>query len=380
MNNSPPKPPSPGSEAQRVARGPLPPAPRPPGLPVEPAPPPYRGRLPTREELADHFASHPPSAPRLMTTPETLRPLSKAAHLAPASGSERAAHGTLTSPPGRRAPLAITLVALLASGFGMAAVWTLKQPRPHATSAVAAPAAATSIETAAIETAARPSRAADPIINPTQLPSAPDALFAVRPPHSALPCEAALGKPFVVESKPSPGRSSALWSRSRRSILANREPLALTQMCQAASLDLAGRAAYGLVEYYYQASDFQQALQWAERIPKHSPRYLDAQGMIGDIHTQRGDLEAALRVYADTWNVDTHDKARRAEVAEGFLNGAVYALEHNDAWSAERYARRAIVLNPANSRAALTLASAFARFDLREASLGWAERARELDR
>jgi tetratricopeptide (TPR) repeat protein len=273
--------------------------------------------------------------------------------------------------------------------LGVAALWISQNPKPQATAANgdaahgAVPAAlgrTSPAEAAPKGLGAKQPLAADIAINPQQLPTAPDTLFAVRSPHSALPCDAALGAPFVVKSKPSPGRGSALWSRSRRSTLANKEQLALTQMCQSASWDLAGRGAYGLVEYYFQASDFQQALQWAERIPKGSSRYLDARGMIGDIHNQRGDLEAALNAYADTFNVQLQDMAHRAQVAAGFLGGAIYALDHGDAWTAERFARRAIVLNPTSSRAALTLASAFGRFDLHEASVGWAERARELER
>jgi hypothetical protein len=420
-------------ERSRVVLGPLPPVPHlPSAVPVLTAvtpterlsaPPPLpgntpessysmpvsRGRMPTRDEIADHFiarpamgqsarASSPPAAPRVTTSEsnaESLSPLATDAIRGPRALFKLDDWSTpvrrwMASPVAR---LYAVGAGILGGAIGLGALWARTTPRAESVTEQTIVVTGVSVSTAAALSDHVPSpkspvavitQAAVPVspaaAQATPSTSARDARFAVRAQNDAVTCDTALGEPFVVRSKASPGRSAALWSRSRRSLLGGREPVALEQMCESASWDLAGRGAFGLVEYYFQVSDFVQAMHWAERIPQRSSRYLDARGMIGDIHGQRGDVPSALKVYADTWNFDVADKARRAGIAEGFLSGAVHALDNGDSWTGERFARRAVVIDPASSAAALTLARAFGRFGLQDASVLWSARARELDR
>ncbi len=206
-----------------------------------------------------------------------------------------------------------------------------------------------------------------------------DEHLAVRRPQQAESCEAALGEPFVVQPKAHAGKGGAFWSRSRKALMRGKAQSALKLMCQSASWDLAGRGTFGLSEYYFKSADFDQALQWAKRVPEGSKRYGDAQTMIGDVYNQLGLSERALDAYLSYWNLDASETDKRAELASRFVNSATLARRKGDWWTAERFFRRALVLDADNAVAAGGLARAFAHFELHEAAVHWAERSLELD-
>lgn len=221
--------------------------------------------------------------------------------------------------------------------------------------------------------------AAPPSAPPESADTGRDPHFAVRTPARAESCDDVLGRPFAVEADPHPGKSGAFWSRSRQSLLRGHAQRALEQMCLSASWDLSGRGTYGLSEYYFQKADFEQARAWAERVPEGSKRYGDARTMVGDVFSQQGRMDDALQTYLAYWNVATGDEDERADLAVRFTNSAAMARRKGDWWTAERFYRRALVLDPDYALAAAGLARALGHFELHEGAVYWGQRALALD-
>lgn len=248
------------------------------------------------------------------------------------------------------------------------------------------PLASAESKPAPAENRAQPSPGAlpeGPTGNKADAPAAPattrDPEFAVRTPKSLPSCEDALERPFRLQPEPHAGKGGAYWSRSRKALLNGNARLALSHMCTAAEWDIAGRATYGLSEYYDREGDFQQALTWAQKVPKNSKRYGDAQGIIGDIHSQLGHTDQALQVYLERWNLQPSDTSKRNDLASRFVNSASSALRKQDYWTAERFYRRALSLNPQSALGAAGLARVLAHFELNDAAVHWAERALNSD-
>jgi tetratricopeptide (TPR) repeat protein len=201
----------------------------------------------------------------------------------------------------------------------------------------------------------------------------------VRGPEKADSCDDVLGASFETRAEVHVGKGAAFWSRSRRSLMHGQPRKAVEEMCLSASWDPSGRGTYGLSEYYFKEGDFDQALAWAKRVPKGSKRWGDARTMIGDVHSQLGRNDEALKAYLDHWNVDANASEERRKLAGRFANSAAMAVHKRDFWTAERFYRRAIVLDPEQAFAAAGLARVFAHFGLHDATVHWAERALSLD-
>jgi hypothetical protein len=206
-----------------------------------------------------------------------------------------------------------------------------------------------------------------------------DRRFAIRKSESRPSCGDVLGRPFAAEAEGNRAKAGQMWTRSRKSLMLGNEERAVKEMCLSASWDINGRGTYGLSEYYFRESDFAQALTWAERVPETSRRYVDARAMIGDVHNQQGDLDAALDAYMTGWNMSADDENGRREVAGGFAQAADSALRKKDWWTAERFYRRALTLDGERAEAASGLASVLLHFEYPAAAVLWAERALELE-
>lgn len=206
-----------------------------------------------------------------------------------------------------------------------------------------------------------------------------DPRFAVRKSASVDSCDDALGQAFRLEPEQSGAKAAQMWTRSRKSLMLGNTERALKEMCLSASWDAAGRGTYGLSEYYFRESDFQQSLLWAERVPESSRRYVDARAMIGDVYSQLGDVSAALEAYMKGWNMNAADAETRREVAGSFTQAADSALRKKDWWTAERFYRRALTLDEDRAEAATGLARVLLHFEFPKPAAQWAERALALD-
>lgn len=284
--------------------------------------------------------------------------------------------------PHRWAGVAVITLLALAGGFWLGSGL---EKTEEGTVAVTAPSSVTptlrdnAIEGAGSANVATPEPATSSESEPVATPGIRDQHFAVRQPVAAASCDRVLGKPFQVEAEPNPGKGGAYWSRSRRSLLNGLSDRALEQMCLSASWDLSGRGTYGLSEYFFQKADFDQALVWAKRVPEGSKRYGDARAMMGDVYSQQGRVAEALEAYTSYWNLDLEDSDERADLAVRFANSASMARRKGDWWTAERFYRRALTLDPNYAFAAAGLARVFSHFELHEATVHWAERALSLD-
>lgn len=226
----------------------------------------------------------------------------------------------------------------------------------------------------ALDVAALP--VADALPSPKlEVPTTGDPRFVVRERVSSTSCDEAMGKPFEVNPERNSGEAGARWNRSRKSLMLGRKEQALKEMCESASWDVEGRATFGLSEFYFRESDFQEALTWAKRVPSGSRRYVDAQAMVGDVYNQIGDVKAARTAYLEAWNMASDDARTLERTAANFALSAHRALRKKDWWTAENFFRRALVLNEKDSMAALGLARVFLRFEFNEASVLWAEHA-----
>jgi tetratricopeptide (TPR) repeat protein len=100
---------------------------------------------------------------------------------------------------------------------------------------------------------------------------------------------------------------------------------------------------------------------------------------MGDVYSQQGRVAEALEAYTSYWNLDSEDPDERADLAVRFANSASMARRKGDWWTAERFYRRALTLDPDHAFAAAGLARVFSHFELHEATVYWAERALALD-
>lgn len=220
---------------------------------------------------------------------------------------------------------------------------------------------------------------ADPASALPALPGGGDARFIVRQNTSRNSCDQALGRPFRPEAEQDRAKANEMWTRSRKSLMLGNEERALKEMCLSASWDINGRGTYGLSEYFFRASDFRQALRWAERVPEASRRHLDALAMVGDVHSQLGDVDGARAAYTKGWKLPANDQETLREVAGGFTQSADSAMRKKDWWTAERFYRRALTLDPERAEAAAGFARVLLRFELGKPAEVWALRALELD-
>lgn len=199
--------------------------------------------------------------------------------------------------------------------------------------------------------------------------------LVVRKAQELESCDDVLGAPFAQKPVPHSGKSAAHWSRSRRALLRGKTSRALEEMCKAAAWDIAGRASYGLSEYYFEHADFAQARIWARRVPEASRRYTQARAMIGDIHHQEGEVEAARSAFLELYNIEPTDEPRQLEIAERLESAASRAYAKGDLTTAERFYRRALTLAPENARAAAGLSRVLTRRELLDAARYWLRRA-----
>lgn len=254
------------------------------------------------------------------------------------------------------------------------------EPAPRAaTSAVAAftPPAAASAPSAHHTTAAAPTAGASAETAAADSTAPANARTSDGSNHAAPSC-----RELVSENPPKSGSDpvAALseMRTARAAIVRGDLRAAQTAFCRGAELDpQKGEIALQLTHVLLLLRDGDQAAEWAERAVQQLPREKKAKETLGDALARIGAHAEAREAWFEGAGIHSANAAgHRALVMRG-LRDADRSVRARDYVAAERYYRRAAVLDPKNVPAAAGLAYALSMLGDAGAAAGWARRAVE---
>lgn len=193
-------------------------------------------------------------------------------------------------------------------------------------------------------------------------------------------CEALLEKkPEDFASKPKWHAASA-WKQARKNLMAGKQEAANVLMCQAAFIDPSGPATSGLVKFYLTHRALDQAQALSERgIQKGSGDTRELKELLGDVLSQRGDVEGARALWLETMKLSADDTKRLEAVVRTFVKSAAKARRGGDTALAERLLRRAAAFESDNPVVASELAFVLQKNEQQDLAAYWAKHALELD-
>ncbi|MBM4364011.1 MAG: tetratricopeptide repeat protein, partial [Deltaproteobacteria bacterium] len=169
-------------------------------------------------------------------------------------------------------------------------------------------------------------------------------------------CEAIVGPSFALLGSDQPERARSEVKGARRSLMLGRVDDALAQFCRAAVLDPTRPETFGaLVRLYLLKGDAAKARDWAERAAKQHPADVEVQGLYGDALARAGDADRARALWLELARVPPGDESQSRLLALGYVRLADRAVKAADAAQADRYYRRAVLLDPLSGTAAAGL-------------------------
>jgi tetratricopeptide (TPR) repeat protein/DNA-binding response OmpR family regulator len=189
-------------------------------------------------------------------------------------------------------------------------------------------------------------------------------------------CEEIVGPSWSLLSSDQPRRALTEVFLGRRALMLGKVDDAQQGFCRAAILDPTKPDAFiALVKLFLLRHDADQARQWAERAAKQHPGNAEVLDLYGDALARAGDADRARTMWLETAKTDPGDNAGVRHVAYAFVRAGERSVRAADYAQADRFYRRAILLDPLNGSAAAGLS----RVELVQgevpAALYWAKRA-----
>jgi tetratricopeptide (TPR) repeat protein len=146
--------------------------------------------------------------------------------------------------------------------------------------------------------------------------------------------------------------------------------------CRSAVLNPTNPEAFiGLVKLFLLRRDANQARQWAERAAKQHTGNADVLDLYGDALARAGDADRARTLWLETAKTDPNDNAGVRHVAYAFVRAGERSVRGADFAQADRFYRRAILLDPLNGSAAAGLSRVELVQGELPSALYWAKRA-----
>jgi tetratricopeptide (TPR) repeat protein/DNA-binding NarL/FixJ family response regulator len=147
-------------------------------------------------------------------------------------------------------------------------------------------------------------------------------------------------------------------------------------LCKAALLDQTNPAIpLELAQLMLLRRDGAASVAWARKSLERDPTSLRAQGVLGDGLARVGDYDGAKRAWLISVHLEGDSDALYRELSFSSLREARSALARRDFARAERFFRRAVVLDADNGPASNGLADALLRLGDTASALRWAQRA-----
>lgn len=204
-----------------------------------------------------------------------------------------------------------------------------------------------------------------------------DALWKVGPDTNMATCKEKLGP--AAPTVESPARSISYWKQARRLLMMGKTDQALEMMCLAGLFDPAGPAAEGLAEYYLAQRSLAEAERWVKLSLKADSTRRKSLELQGDIESQKGNPEKALKIWLDTMRLDGSETAKMQAISRKFMQDSKLARRGGDLPRAERTLRRAAAMDPSSAVISAELAELFLQREVLASAAQWAERSRKLD-
>jgi Flp pilus assembly protein TadD/DNA-binding response OmpR family regulator len=295
----------------------------------------------------------------------------------------------------------VLLLVLVAGGALLIAAERDKpsaRPEPLAASA---PPAAPSAPLAAPPTPAQSSAPEEPAAPAAQAeasakeppPEAPPAEAAEAKPPSPPPlanavagagltpgptCDDLLGKAKAVPGT-YPGAAYNELRAARKALVRGDLDEAQRCYCRAVRYDKSLADAHvGLARLLLLRRDAVQATEWGRKAAEIAPGNDDVQAVLGDIFALRGEEIAARTALLAAAGIGAGDEPGAAGLARRMLGLGHSSMRQRDHANAERYFRRAAVLNPGSWDAVYGIAHALLEAGKSELAVFWARRAVEL--
>jgi tetratricopeptide (TPR) repeat protein/DNA-binding NarL/FixJ family response regulator len=339
------------------------PAPIAPSLPI-PADPP---------SPVPHEASPTPLAPSEAVPSELAPPASK------------------TKRPGITKPMAAALIGL-ACVQGLLIAWFLGSLAKRSHAEKAAP--ALSMLATQRAPATPPTAPATPAApDAPAAPAAPDAntTKAAPVPADEPPRKAPLGKdesgtvaptcaelidPLNLDSGNFPGAAYEQQVLGARALVQGRVEDAQLAFCKAARWNSSNPQTHiDLGQLFLLRKDGAAAAEAAKNAVALDPNSSRAQSLLGDGLVRIGDHEGAKVAWLKAAGIDANDTPKFQAFLARNLQEAEASFKHHDVARAERFFRRAIVLDPDSMPASRGLAAALTQLGDGEAAMRWAQRA-----
>lgn len=313
--------------------------------------------------------------------------------------------GAASLSPPKSSPLGWILLAVasIVVGIGVAVfvVWSQeKKPpagarAPHVTSPAAVAPAASVVPKSPPSLAPEPAIAApssssapEPSGAPSAAPAASvaEAAPAVEtdaagePMGKAPSCEEIVGPSWSLLGTDQPKRASSELAFGRRALMIGRLDEAQQSFCRSAVLDTTRPDAFqALVRLFLLRRDGEKAREWAERGAKQHPNDQEMMGLYGDALARAGDVDQARTIWLGLAHMDASDAPSIHKLAFTYIAAAERSGRAADQAQADRYYRRALLLDPLNGAAASGLARCLLVQGQVQPALYWAKRAVTID-
>ncbi len=303
--------------------------------------------------------------------------------------------------PGIRAPIAAVLV-LLAAAQGALVVWgysLLARSDDAASSIASAPIAAApvapAISSAVAPAAPAASVAAAPVVEPTlaQPADAAGAAAIIAAPAPIEPtvsgvdesgtrapsCEELLDGQTMPDGD-FPGAAYEQQRMAEKALVRGNVEEAQTCYCKAVAWNKANVARYiDIAQLMLIRRDGARTAEWAKRALEVQPGNTRAYGLLGDGLARIGDVKGATQAWFTSVGAVDPTSTQQQDFVQKALQEALLSNLKRDWARAERFYRRAILVDPSNLKAALGLAASLVRLGEPKPGVRWAQRALSID-
>lgn len=189
-------------------------------------------------------------------------------------------------------------------------------------------------------------------------------------------CEEIVGPSWSLLSSDQPRRALNELALGRRALMLGKIDEAQQCICRSAVLDPTNPESFlALVKLFLLRRDANQARQWAERAAKQHAGNADVIDLYGDALARAGDADRARTMWLETAKTDPNDNAGVRHVAYAFVRAGERSVRGADYAQADRFYRRAILLDPLNGSAAAGLSRVELVQNELPSALYWAKRA-----
>ncbi|MDF3068562.1 MAG: Basic proline-rich protein [Polyangiaceae bacterium] len=284
-------------------------------------------------------------------------------------------------------PMAAVLVGL-ACAQGLLLAWFLGSLARRSSS-----------EAGTASTASAPSVAASANVSAQAPPTVPEPAPAATPPATSLPVvlppepprKAPIGKdesgtvaptcsalldPLNLDQGNFPGAAYEQQANGAKALVQGKVDDAQVAYCKAVRWDAKNPQAHiDLAQLFLIRKDGAAAAAEARAAVELDPNSGRAQSLLGDGLVRIGDHEGAKAAWLLAAGVDPNDEAKFKALLDRNLHEAAASLKKKDVARAERFFRRAIVLDPESLEASRGLAAVLNQLGDGAAAMRWAQRA-----